>query len=164
MNKRGVTPLIATLLLISFSVGLGAIVMSWGEHYIEEKAEFITAVQTMPATCNPVSLSLITLKGSRQLCVAPLTRTVRAFIENGADIVVDNLKARVVGSDGIDETDKVLAEPLSKAASVTATFTYKNVGRVKQVKLIPYLNLNGKQTYCEKQSILVEEPIEQCTQ
>ena len=29
-NKKGVSPLIATILLIAFAVALGAVVMSWG--------------------------------------------------------------------------------------------------------------------------------------
>ena len=40
-QKRALTPLVATVLLVAFSVGLGALVMSWGEDYISEKAEFV---------------------------------------------------------------------------------------------------------------------------
>ena len=29
MNKRGISPLIATVLLVAFAVALGAVVMSW---------------------------------------------------------------------------------------------------------------------------------------
>lgn len=164
MNKRGVTPLVATLMLISFSIGLGAIVMSWGQHYIEEKAEFITAAQVMPLGCDPVSVSLITLAGARQICLAPLTRTIKAFIENGPDATIDNLKARVVGSDGIDEIEPVLQSTLARAGSGTATFLYKQVGSVKQVKMIPYVTVEGKKQYCDKRSIVVEEPFAQCAQ
>ena len=31
-NKRGVSPLIATVLLISFAVALGAVVLNWGRN------------------------------------------------------------------------------------------------------------------------------------
>jgi len=164
MNKRGVTPLVATLMLISFSIGLGAIVMSWGQQYIEEKAEFITAAQVMPAGCDPVSVSLITLAGAKQICLAPLTRTIKAFIENGPDSVVENIKSRIVGSDGIDEVEPVLQSPLARAGSGTATFSYKQVGIVKQVKMIPYVTVDGKKQYCDKRSIVVEEPFTQCAQ
>jgi len=34
MNKKAVSPLIATVLLIAFTVALGAIVMNWGESFV----------------------------------------------------------------------------------------------------------------------------------
>jgi len=36
MNKKAVSPLIATVLLIAFAVALGAIVMNWGESFVRE--------------------------------------------------------------------------------------------------------------------------------
>jgi flagellin-like protein len=35
-NKKAVSPLIATVLLIAFAVALGAIVMNWGESFVRE--------------------------------------------------------------------------------------------------------------------------------
>ncbi|MBW3017302.1 hypothetical protein KY316_02930, partial [Candidatus Woesearchaeota archaeon] len=39
MNKKAVSPLIATVLLIAFAVALGAIVMNWGESFVRETQE-----------------------------------------------------------------------------------------------------------------------------
>lgn len=39
-NKKGVSPLIATVLLIAFAVALGAIVMNWGRAYVEDTQDF----------------------------------------------------------------------------------------------------------------------------
>lgn len=163
MDKRGVTPLAATLLLISFSVGLGAVVMSWGQHYIEETAEFITAAQAQPLGCDPVSISLITVGGKRQLCIAPLSRAVKAFIENGPRVGIDNVQARVTGTDRLDTIEAVLPSAIARAQSIAATFTYQPVGEVRQVKLTPYLTVNSQRTYCEQNSIIVDEPLPQCT-
>lgn len=38
MNKKAVSPLIATLLLVIFSIALGSVVMSWGKQYVESAA------------------------------------------------------------------------------------------------------------------------------
>ena len=35
MNKRALSPLIATLLLVLFAIIIGAITMSWGKNYVE---------------------------------------------------------------------------------------------------------------------------------
>ncbi len=34
MNKRGLTPLIATILLVVFALIIGAATMSWGQNYV----------------------------------------------------------------------------------------------------------------------------------
>ena len=36
MNKKGLSPLMATLLLVIFAIALGSVVMSWGKEYVEE--------------------------------------------------------------------------------------------------------------------------------
>lgn len=38
MSKKGIAPLIATVLLIAFAVALGAVVMNWGRAYVEDTA------------------------------------------------------------------------------------------------------------------------------
>ena len=39
MNKKGISPLIATVLIIGFTVALAAIVMTWGSTFIRETTE-----------------------------------------------------------------------------------------------------------------------------
>ena len=54
MNKKGLTPLVATFLLLVFALGIGAVTMNWGKAYvdkinIEEVAEPPTAIVINPA-------------------------------------------------------------------------------------------------------------------
>mgnify|MGYP001583429630 CR=1 FL=1 len=39
MNKFGVSPLVATLLLVAFALVVGAVTMTWGKNYIEKVQE-----------------------------------------------------------------------------------------------------------------------------
>ena len=36
MEKKGMSPLVATVLLIAFAVALGAVVLNWGEEFVQE--------------------------------------------------------------------------------------------------------------------------------
>ena len=36
MNKRGLSPIIATVLLIAFAVAIGAMIMSWTSEIVKE--------------------------------------------------------------------------------------------------------------------------------
>jgi flagellin-like protein len=48
MNKKGVSPLIATVLLIGFAIALAAVVMNWGLGFMQETTES-TEKQTQSA-------------------------------------------------------------------------------------------------------------------
>jgi len=36
MNKRAISPLVATILLLAFAIALGSVVMAWGKGLIEK--------------------------------------------------------------------------------------------------------------------------------
>jgi len=36
MNKRALSPLVATILLVIFSLAIGTITMNWGKNYVEK--------------------------------------------------------------------------------------------------------------------------------
>ena len=42
MGKRGLSPLIATVLLVAFSIALGSVIMSWGKNLVETNADVPT--------------------------------------------------------------------------------------------------------------------------
>ena len=44
IGKQAISPLVATILLLAFSIAIGAVVMSWGESYVEEKANFVQGI------------------------------------------------------------------------------------------------------------------------
>lgn len=157
-NKRGVSPLVATLLLIALSVGMGVAVMSWGEDYIEEKAEFVQGVQEAPTSCDLVSFSIIQLKGMQQFCQEG--NMVKALIDNGPDADIADFHARVVAEKGISVQESVLAQHLPRGSATPITFSIGDVGVVQQVKLTPKLK-NGKPILCSKQALIIEN-IQQC--
>ena len=39
MNKKGLTPLMATILLLAFALVVGTITMNWGKDYVDKLAE-----------------------------------------------------------------------------------------------------------------------------
>ncbi len=154
-NKRGVSPLIATILLILMSVGMGVAVMSWGEDYIEEKAEFVQGVQETVTSCDTVAFSVITIGGVQQLCQQDDT-TLKGLIDNGPDADIADFHARLVGVKGIYVQESTLAQPLPRASATPLTIATDDIGIVQQVKLTPQIMTGGTKTQCTKQAVLVE--------
>jgi flagellin-like protein len=154
MDKRGVSPLVATILLIALSVALGAAVMSWGEDYIEEKAEFVQGVQETITTCDVVAFSVIRVGGVQQFCQED--GLIKGLIDNGPDADIQDFHARVVAENGLYVEESVLQQPLPRGSATPISFEAGEVGLVRQVKITPKIMSGGKETMCSKQALLVE--------
>lgn len=155
-NQRGITPLVATVLLVAFSVGLGALVMSWGEDYIEEKAEFVQGTGEIKSACDSVSIDIIKIGGKVQACQS--ARGVELWIDNGPDVDLSNIHARIAGNRGVDVAPNILLSPLVRANSVRSVVAVKpEVGQVLQVKLTPKVWSGTKESTCATQAITVEQ-------
>lgn len=153
-SKKGVSPLIATVLLIVFSIALGAVVMSWGEAYIEEKAEFVQGAQETVAGCDATALNIISVGGAPQICVN--NDIIEAFVQNGPSTEVYDVHARVLGDDGISVRESVLASPLAPSDARKVLFRFEPVGTIRQVKLTPMVLRAGVLTPCSDRGVVVE--------
>lgn len=154
LNKRGVSPLIATIILIVFSILLGAVVMSFGEAYVEEQATFVQEPE-VGNVCDSVDLQIITVKDVPQICVHD--QVIEVALDNGVVVPVTGLQARVAGTENIYIAPNVLNMPLEIASSLKTAFTFEPIGTPLQVKLTPTLNTKTGQVFCTDQAIVVED-------
>ncbi len=161
MNKRALSPLVATILLIAFAIALGVVVMSWGKSYIEEKAEF-TAGPHDASACGVAELSIIKVGGEDKVCYNSATNIIESFVENGHDVIIDDIRVRIVGTEGIQTLESVLDTPLARSASARIRFDYPaNIGDVQQIRFTPLINVKGEFMPCSKQAA-VSEDIKEC--
>jgi len=156
-SRRGITPLVATILLVAFSVGLGALVMSWGEEYIEDKASFVQGTAEVGSGCDAAKIDIINIGGLPQACVGP--GGLELWIDNGPDIDLHNIHARIVGTVSIDVIDGIIANPpLLKSNAVKATVSYRtDIGQVRQVRLTPTIWTGREVVLCSQSAINVEQ-------
>lgn len=154
-NKRGITPLVATILLVAFSVGLGALVMSWGEDYIEAKAEFVQGTAEVKSGCDAAEISIIRIGGQDQACAGP--NGLQLWIDNGPSIDLYNIHARIAGNNGVEVKDDILPGPLLRANAIKAIVPYDtSVGPILQVKLTPKIWTGSNVAICSQTSITLE--------
>lgn len=143
---KGISPLVATVLLIAFSVALGAVVMSWREKFIEQNAPFVQGVVQVRSGCDAAALDVIKLSGVEQLCMRG--DVVEVMIENGPDVEIYDVHARIVGSDDIAIVESVLPRPLPAGYAMKLNFGIKNVGKVRQIKFVPKIKVGDQVVYC----------------
>jgi hypothetical protein len=159
-SSKGITPLVATILLVAFSVGLGALVMSWGEEYIAEKAEFVQGTAEVKSGCDAAAIQLIRISGTPQACIGP--EGINLWIDNGPNVDLYNIHARIVGPNGVDVIEDILEQPLLKANAVKTTIPINpQLGGVTQVRLTPKF-WTGKDIALCSQNALEIERIKQC--
>ena len=99
MNKKGISPLIATVLLIGFAVALAAVVMTWGLDFIKTTAE-TTEEQTKYTLICASDLSF-SISGVDQTTVGSESIT----IDNRGQVDIVSVLFRIYGPTGVDVVD-----------------------------------------------------------
>jgi flagellin-like protein len=154
-SRKGITPLVATILLVAFSVGLGALVMSWGEDYIAQKAEFVQGTAEVKSGCDTAAISIIKISGQPQACFGP--NGIQLWMDNGPDVDIFNIHARIAGTNGVQVIEGILSQPLVKSNAVKIVVPLdKTVAPILQIKLTPKIWTGSASVTCAQNAITLE--------
>ncbi len=58
MNTKGISPLIATVLIIGFTVALAAVIITWGGRFIQQTQEDVDKSTQVGLTCSRLSFEI----------------------------------------------------------------------------------------------------------
>lgn len=153
-QKRGVTPLIATGLLIFLAVSLAFAVITITEAYIEEKS----GIEGMPegtTGCDVVSLKVTKISGVEHVCLAE--NSIDISLDNGREIEIYDFLARIHGAKGVANINPVLQAPLRKSEGARLGLPFENIGAPLQVSLIPQIRIGRNILNCDKKTIIIEK-------
>ncbi len=128
-SKRGISPLIASVILVTFVLFVGVIVVFWGRNFITEKAEKEGVLAEKQLKCENINLEIKSIDNSNKNIV--LTNTGNEIIDGFI------LKVTSGGSGAEKIIQKV--EPLK---TVTITYSF-NLGNNAKIDLIPSLKPEG---------------------
>ncbi len=134
-SKKGISPLIATVLLIGFTVALAAVIMTWGLDYVKsttKKTEETTREALRCATDLNFEISEVNCADNK------------VTIDNRGDVEIVNITFRIFsGDDGRTEVQPglgpfgiksiTLDNPLSGASRVEAIATIKGESGSKDI-------------------------------
>src|SRR3989344_6742517 len=93
-KRKGMSPLISSILLIGFAAALGMVVMSWGKS--------VAATGGTIGSCEDTSLSIIGLDQQPQACLAE--SEIELTVENTGKTPINGLKISFIGAD-IEQID-----------------------------------------------------------
>lgn len=147
-NRRAITPLMITMLLISFAVAVGVGITRFGEAQLEKGAE--CAMET--------TMKLSSISGAKQLCYNSAAKKISFTVENGLNTNIDGLLVNIIGSEKADTFDLSNAK-LTKAGSYVGNLPYDSGvnGEIRQIKITPKIPQPEGEAICVEQAIISEQ-------
>src|SRR3989344_1176127 len=148
LNKKAVSPLIATVLLMAFAVALGAIVMTWGKNYVTQTTN-LDEPNKQIACSYQVRGELITPPGKNAVC-APTTNKLTFIFRNGPSMDVQKLKVTAINDQNmVFNGNQTILIGKADIKNVDIQFSSDtNFGNLRQVIINPVIEYNGQEVIC----------------
>ncbi len=152
-GKKGVSPLIATVLLIAFAVALGAVIMNWSRGRIQEQPDDTSASRALRRECQKVNLVLSeTSSGTPKLCYGGggSAGHIEFTVVNSGDVSISKLALSVAGTTSAYNNDTLNESSIGQGLPYVGnvTYSYAQYGNIDLVRIIPYISLDGTDNAC----------------
>ena len=138
-DKKGISPLIATVLVIGFTIVLAALVLTWGQDLFKDMQDDAAEGATL-SKCTYL-LTGVSLK-SATYASGVATLVIDNNNANNIDLVETNLKVYYGGEGAASVCEGAGAVPAGNANKVTCTITGDNIpadGDVSQIGAYAYI-------------------------
>ena len=152
-NKRGVSPLIATVLLISFAVALGSVVLNWGRNLDISKPN---------DKCAGVSLKIRNI-GNAQACysISGSDAYINFIIDNNGNKDIDGLGIWITGEKGTKLLDlnelSINKGELLDIKDNSVKYDFSTYGPIKHIQFIPKVKFDDSIDICTRNSVKADE-------
>lgn len=147
MDKKAVSPLIATVLLIAFAVSLGAVLLTY---------------MTSLGECGGVSIEIPTLEETSQICYNSNTNKLDFTLENSGREDIEYLKLTLTGALNVDNLDVDHTIPHAETEKISIDYKFLYLGKLQQVKIIPVVIEDNEEVVCPTEKTLTVEGIPEC--
>ncbi len=146
-NKKAVSPLIATVLLIAFAVSLGAVLLTY---------------MTTLGECGGVSIEITTLDDKPQICYNSNNNQLMFTLENSGREDIEYLKLTLTGALNVENVDELTSIGRSEVSKVEINYKKQHLGILQKLKIIPVVQENSNDVICGNERSLTIEGIPEC--
>lgn len=124
MSKKAITPLISTILLLSFAIGLGTLVMSWGN-----------SEQHSKLSCADTDISITELDSSMQICLEG--NELKAVIENNGNSQINGIQMVILTSDSVMTKEFEADINPREYKHMTFPMGISDISKILKIRFIP---------------------------
>ena len=138
-DKRGVSPLIATVLLVMIVVSIGAAVMMVIRGISEEQLENIEISAKEIQCGTDVKPLIVHYSGNYKYCLNTSNATMRIMMENDGKVKIEDWRLTVIGSLDVYDNESVYGE-LDVRDIKTYIFDFpgnNTIGTIQKIRLLP---------------------------
>ena len=163
LSKKGVSPLISTVLLIAFAVALGAIVMNWGSVYVKGQTTNTETSSDRDITCSmDVALEIIQIDNVYKICYNNASDQVEFIIQNKGRKKIESILVNLVGNISVPNS-QMINQTLEVGYVAKMNVSYDDAvhGVLKKAMYIPKVSVGGVTVTCSKNAYTKEE-IDNC--
>ncbi|MDP2908398.1 MAG: hypothetical protein Q8N77_01190 [Nanoarchaeota archaeon] len=148
MKKRGISPLIATVLILGFTVALAAIIMTWGTGFTKRMQEQTEETANVQITC-----ATDVVFDVKSACEDPVTGgTYKLTIANNGNKKIDKFQIRFYkAADDVKTVEYTFGGNGIEAFGIESeskTSGYLVADEVKQIEAIPVITVSNKLITC----------------
>ena len=171
-NKKGISPLIATVLLVAFAVALAAVVMNWNTAFLKDTSAHARTESETRVTCTlDMGLKIHEIYGEQQICHNNNTgqKRLEIVLENSQRNTIEDVKIRVSTNQSVygpfslegPLVNKTLK--LEKGAAVKAWLNDSLYnGSIEKITLFPGILVGTDVKLCLESAINIDGPIDEC--
>jgi flagellin-like protein len=161
LTKKGISPLIATVLIIGFTVALAAVIMTWGSSFTKGMQKTTEeSTQTQLVCAQEVSLSI------KSACIDKSTSKLQVTLENkgSKDIIeaawrffetASKVEAKTFKGADLDASENAFKSYAISSYEITQLATPTKATEIKmdpklvtQIEIIPSVTVSGKKVTC----------------
>ena len=160
-GKKGVSPLIATVLLIAFAVALGAVVMNWGKDYVETTAKNAGDKSNMELACHQdIDIDIKEIQGVPKLCYNTSSTYVEFILDNNGEKNIEGMRFVVFDSSSNMNISNNLSFTIGAGGiSKLTRLTHGLNNSISQVEFIPMIKPKGaiSAQLCSKNALIKDD-------
>ncbi len=153
-SRKGLSPLIAAVLLIVVVVGIGAVVTGIVRNYVTENKQTITEKASDMKCGVEVSINVPTVADELRICNH--SSKMEFTVENSGSAAIDDMQVKIFGTGGFDANDTAWIDEKQGSfepgdtQTLNTTFDSTKVGTIQQVKIVPRVKVVGRteKAYC----------------
>ena len=141
MSKRGIAPLIATILIVGFTIALGAVVITWGG----------TFVRNLQQSTEKTAIKQINCFADMQIDIRSACfggDSIRILINNLGGYNITSFNARINGENGSQSAISSSGLDAYQLGSVTVNFDRNITGNPTKIEVSPIIMVEGEEAVC----------------
>jgi hypothetical protein len=140
-GKRGIAPVISTILLLMFASALGIIVMSWGR----------AAVPADIPDCSKTSIKIISLSNKPHICT--IKDKLVFTLENNGKSEIIGAKIIIISVNDIGQLEMDREIKVADIVQESLDFSGKDI---MKIKFVPIIKMNNKEELCPNNGLELE--------